>query len=613
MSSPKLVKLALPRITLCYLVAVFALAWSVQAITAQTKVPTDADDQTCAVTKSDFGSWFASGTQGFVVPPDSVHFPSPALDECTYYKWSEHMFLWATSPPPPAYGGGSYVFDSPMFYEVSPPSGDQSRTLVAKSRERPDQARAADVSVSQLGPEGEPVLFDDVGGMHKVVYVKGLRNPVIEVEGGVEIEIGGIQIGADGLPIFFNKGGQRINAVKNSNGTSKLLDVSGKVIDLALPPGNTIVANGRRYLLDQSGGAIAAGLGQADGDAHVLMTPRNQLVYYKIHVNDVYAWFLTGKRYKKITAAEFPTGDMDLSAVKRYAGVASFPDEKVLVVELKTAWIELPDASDYANYIWVEADVPDFDISDDKMHGTRKPMTRPARLAMVGMHVAFSVNGHPELIWATFENLHNTPNARYSYDTRDRQVPSQQRCGGSWLFSSGHAEPDGDPLHDPPHNCDNSAVWPCNGGINDMTGACVEANRRRICLDQKGDIDACGQMGETIGPSDVLRINPWGNHEAPAFNTPIIAMNHSLESQFDAGDVRKNYILIGTTWFTDGTRQGANRLANSTMETFVQTSTCLDCHRPVGGDMLGTSNGGKGGGLSHIFGVLDPPFPDPNP
>ena len=76
-------------------------------------------------------------------------------------------------------------------------------------------------------------------------------------------------------------------------------------------------------------------------------------------------------------------------------------------------------------------------------------------------------------------------------------------------------------------------------------------------------------------------------------------------------DVRKNYILIGATWTSRGeapsddedllapsNHVGTSTLANTTMETFYQSSNCFSCHK---GNMLGTSDGR---GLSHIYGEL---------
>jgi hypothetical protein len=262
---------------------------------------------------------------------------------------------------------------------------------------------------------------------------------------------------------------------------------------------------------------------------------------------------------------------MELNAVKMYGGnhgIMSFPDENALIVELKSSWIELPPGRDYADYVSIKAQVPDFDEMSDT-HWKRKGL-RPATLAMVGMHIAFSVRGHPELIWATFEHVNNAPNVRYQYlDRRDFESL------GPWLFSSGGE---------------------------------ASANRPRMVMDGD-DIKAVG--GQTIGPSDVLRISPWGTYQAqftPIPNTKVISTNNNVQGRLLHGDARKNYMLVGATW---GMKLGSRNLANSTIETFVQPASCLDCHDVNTNKLGGTDGHGHGTGLSHIYGVLDPLFPDP--
>ena len=83
-----------------------------------------------------------------------------------------------------------------------------------------------------------------------------------------------------------------------------------------------------------------------------------------------------------------------------------------------------------------------------------------------------------------------------------------------------------------------------------------------------------------IGPSDVLRLSPWGSPgSSAAKNTEVIAINNSVIGMLAAGDVRKNYILIGSTWTIGGAppngsnEVGTNQLANSTMETFLSRAT----------------------------------------
>src|SRR5204863_1925045 len=109
------------------------LAAFCQGAQAQTVVPTDSTS-TCKVSQIELADWFASGMiapNGIVDPADSVAFPN--VPNCSFYKWSEQMFLWLTSPAPSRYGQGTHVFNSPVFYNVSPPDATGQRTLSPNS------------------------------------------------------------------------------------------------------------------------------------------------------------------------------------------------------------------------------------------------------------------------------------------------------------------------------------------------------------------------------------------------------------------------------------------------------------------------------------------------
>jgi hypothetical protein len=110
--------------------------------------------------------------------------------------------------------------------------------------------------------------------------------------------------------------------------------------------------------------------------------------------------------------------------------------------------------------------------------------------------------------------------------------------------------------------------------------------------------------GFTISPSDTLHAMPWGVDGGNAnSNTQVISMNNHVRGMTASGDVRANYVMTGATWTafgvdpTVGSQVGTNRMANTTMETYQQTTNCFDCHQ---GTMLD--------GLSHIYGDLKPLF-----
>jgi len=89
----------------------------------------------------------------------------------------------------------------------------------------------------------------------------------------------------------------------------------------------------------------------------------------------------------------------------------------------------------------------------------------------------------------------------------------------------------------------------------------------------------------TIGPSNVLRLMPWGLPGSSASqNAEVISINNTVRSLLDPADVRKNYIHEGTTWTiggaapSAGNQVGTNKLENATLETFFQGNNCFTCH-----------------------------------
>lgn len=322
------------------------------------------------------------------------------------------------------------------------------------------------------------------------------------------------------------------------------------------------------------------------------------LVYYSIQVNDVYAYFLSMQKNNGVAADKttFPTTAADRDAVVAYAAKygVTLPDADALAIEMKTAWVDASTV-DASQYITINASVPAYDTTDPT---TWKPTgeTKPVTLALVGIHIAGSVLGHPELIWATFEHTNNTPNAGYAYvNTSDKITTVAGSTTGSWLFCA-----------------------------NGSTGS---FNVERANVNSAGVIVGW-PTGKTppkqVIPSDTQRASPWGSlpytgggHPDPdvaANNTQIISLNSNIIGMLDPTDVRRNYLQIGSIWTQNGVIpapdnappiKGSQALANTTMETYHQSMSCFGCHN---GAMTTVS------GLSHIYGALQPlPKPPATP
>lgn len=269
------------------------------------------------------------------------------------------------------------------------------------------------------------------------------------------------------------------------------------------------------------------------------MTQGENLVFYGIVVNDVYAYY--HQSAPKAAPTEFPDSKDQIEDLEQKYG-HKFPDAQAMVVAVKTAWIEVGgDENDKKKYLTVETEIPVYDRRSAHVWIPLKK--KKATLALVGMHVAFSATDRPKLIWATFEHASNTRNKAYKYKATAGSCPPTDVCehqDGAWLFSN--------------DDCSNEPRM----HVDDMA---------RIFADAK----------KTIGPSNICRNYAWGSDKVPD-NTLSISINKSFIDQLPAHDVRRNYMMIGTNWYNGDDPQGGAELANSTMETFNGTSRCVKCH-----------------------------------
>jgi hypothetical protein len=528
-------------------------------------IPADAKP-TCTVPPATFKTWFESGSptlNGIVNPANGLTFPN--VPNCSFYQWSEQMFLWVTSPAPKIYGGDGRVFDSHAFFDVSPPDSSGKRTFIPHS---PGLIRNFAVRTAQVGPNGLPVVMSKSGQLLEVITppTGATGQPLIRNKDGAFVEIGKTTLDAAKKPTFFDKSGALIERHIVAQPEFRLEDPTARKLSTV----RKFIIGGLPVFIDPFGNVVEVEEGQAGGD-DVLQAQNGSLVYYVTIVNDVFAYMRTGAVDGGISPAPaaFPTTPAELTKITAFASAhgVTFPDPDALAVEMKTSWVEATDIANLSSYITMKAKIPTFDKSNPKKWVPNGEKT--ATLALVGAHIVGSVNGHPEMIWATFEHVANTPLATYQYQNASNVTKTvAQSTAGSWLFSA------------------SNSAGPFNVSHVKFTTP---------------DIVAKGAFN--IGPSDTLRVEPFGKDGTDvASNTEIISINDSVRSQLIAGDIRANYVFSGATWTifgafpTPGNQVGTNKLVNSTMETYQVGSNCFDCH-----DTNTVST-------SHVYPVLKPLF-----
>jgi hypothetical protein len=251
---------------------------------------------------------------------------------------------------------------------------------------------------------------------------------------------------------------------------------------------------------------------------------------------------------------------------------------------------------------------------------------RDVTLALTGIHIAGTVQNHPEFVWATFEHISNAPDATYYYtDDAGDVVPFPYHGSGNFVFLASGADP---------ANANIECMKAQSGGATGTIIAETNADGSPVCT---GGIVA----------SDTVRTRPWGSYpfgppdvgttvgsivvtqamvdQIVTNNTRLLSLNAAVRGQLAPGDPRANYVQTGSIWTAPATPggtapvpdgnnpdesvlRGSLGLYNATMETYSFDSAphCFSCHALFNGpdNMFGTAQAQEQ--LSHIYYPIPP-------
>ena len=285
--------------------------------------------------------------------------------------------------------------------------------------------------------------------------------------------------------------------------------------------------------------ALPTDVNQAFSDG-ILVDHNGRAVYTSIYMNDIYFDFVMKNKLNTI------------EGLQNVHDTVNFP---VGSFSLKAAWkIVSPEDGDMSNFYTTTAKITKLTTNDDgKVVESDELITE--KVALVGFHIGVTVNGHPEMIWSTFEHDQNAPNAP-------------------------------DPMIDDTLVADKDYTFYTKG---ELAGACnVNAT---LSLDE---------ATQTLKPiTQVFNQYPngGGNNEN---QKNIVDLNNSTHASLPDNSVWKNYIEVGAIWFNDvdklkpntsytskdGLLTGSTRLSNAVIETFTQKdfnfNQCFSCHNTMG-------------------------------
>jgi hypothetical protein len=315
----------------------------------------------------------------------------------------------------------------------------------------------------------------------------------------------------------------------------------------------------------------AGSIAQAGGGG-VLIDQLGQPVFYAMAIDST--WYNFARTNGFNTRAGFQAAPDTLN----------FPTGGTGALEVKTSWriaaigdsVVIPNAS--SRFFTTQGLIPTVTVVGGKFVTDTTKM-RTATLALAGMHVVGTVQGHPEFIWATFEQVDNAPmcSATPTGATNDS-------TGNPW------------------------SLYPAN--LACATGQCNRVN-----------------TPASFKPTPVCRVLANGDTTTTSPNVlNIQSLNASVQSQLAGTSILRFYRLIGGQWTSPGglpanvdsasgqpvapptgNVHGSLLLANTTMESFHQgipqgagqapkgALACFTCHNG------GTTRSPKKLDVSHVW------------
>lgn len=317
---------------------------------------------------------------------------------------------------------------------------------------------------------------------------------------------------------FYRGGWQTFLTVLQPDANGRPALLSYPMIDTVFTP-RTPHGPNRAYLGD---------IKQAGG-RQILIDQNGNSLFYAIHVNRAYADFIHENGLETAEAIQAYPHDPVKSKLFFPAGV----------VETKSAWqiVEGDVEEQTRDFISATTTVPTLSqdptthlITEDKEH------PRMVTVRLLAIHVAFTLPGHPEFVWASFEHSTGTPDRAATDNHRDVApiVPD-----------------DKNPDDSDPSNAHNTVEVSAQDYL--LYKAHTPANVGNKAIDETNLtlVDQKFRGQET----SIYRMFPASKSNTVDPDDDISSLNHNVEALFmrnegklAAGDMRGHYRLLGAQW-----------------------------------------------------------------
>ncbi|MFL9844566.1 hypothetical protein [Flavobacterium rhizosphaerae] len=265
-------------------------------------------------------------------------------------------------------------------------------------------------------------------------------------------------------------------------------------------------------------------------------------VWYEILLNkDYYDYIVANGFYNAATQHESVSNGNPINfPMGQYNGAVG-------AIELKASWMEVTDASSPK---WKRYKLSSAVVLDPATHTLRN-----TTVALVGLHILHKTQNQPTWVWATFEQVDNVPGSStppsgynfYSDDCQPRQVTIQTATGKDSVVTVSAT-----PNTPPPFYLGQAAPVP------------IQAKR----------VNA-------IDPVDAVPINTLMQNSIKQYYPESVWQYYQLVDVIWSQQPQKNLtqpVFVPRPLNTASMVSGAHVVANATMETYVQNTTCYNCH-----------------------------------
>jgi hypothetical protein len=269
--------------------------------------------------------------------------------------------------------------------------------------------------------------------------------------------------------------------------------------------------------------AVLGDIRQAGG-RQVLVDQNGNSIYYGIHVNQAYADFIAAHGLRTKDAIQ--NADPNLF----------FPPG---VVELKSAWQIVEDGTTADDFITATVTVSTLKAVNGQIVEDRNT-PRTVKVRLLALHVVFTLPGHPEFIWATFEHTSGTPDSSAADGKRD-VAPIHPR--------------DVNPDPADPDDLNDQTVISAQDFILYKAGTTAQAANQPIA-EAKLQLDEATQKFPGQQTS-IFRMFPASKSNTTTPDDAITSLNRDVEALFsqatsqgilDTADKRGHYRLVGAQW-----------------------------------------------------------------